>query len=341
MAVTQQQIAELAGVSRGTVYRALNNSGPVKPEVAVRIRRIAEELGYRPNRAGRLLVRANRPLKLAVIIQSTETDFMANICDLIEAAQPQFADLGAEVVVFPTTKINVDHQLELLDKIQADGFDGLALTPAEDERICDRIDELVNAGIPVVTFNTDIAGTRRLCYVGQDSYQAGRTCAGLMAAITEASGEILMITGHLSNRSHQRRIDGFRFEIRESFPNLITLPLERGNDDQEQAYRIVVETLKEHPRLRGIYASANGQAGISRALRDTGMKDQVRFICHDLTEENTANLNAGLIDFLVDQDARSQAIRPLEILINHLLSDTIPAEEFQLTKIEIYNRYNL
>ena len=36
MAVTAQQIAELAGVSRGTVDRALHNRGRVNPEVALR-----------------------------------------------------------------------------------------------------------------------------------------------------------------------------------------------------------------------------------------------------------------------------------------------------------------
>ena len=36
MAVTIQQIAEKAGVSRGTVDRALNNRGRINPEVAKR-----------------------------------------------------------------------------------------------------------------------------------------------------------------------------------------------------------------------------------------------------------------------------------------------------------------
>lgn len=55
MGVTLQQIAEKAGVSRGTVDRALNDRGRIKPEVAEKIKKIAEEMGYQPNRAGRAL----------------------------------------------------------------------------------------------------------------------------------------------------------------------------------------------------------------------------------------------------------------------------------------------
>ena len=48
MAVTLQQIAEAAGVSRGTVDRALNNRGRIRPEVEEKIKKIAQEMGYSP-----------------------------------------------------------------------------------------------------------------------------------------------------------------------------------------------------------------------------------------------------------------------------------------------------
>lgn len=52
MAVTLAEIAALAGVSRGTVDRALNDRGRVDPKVAARVRRIAAERGYRPEPCG-------------------------------------------------------------------------------------------------------------------------------------------------------------------------------------------------------------------------------------------------------------------------------------------------
>ena len=44
MSVTLQQIAEAAGVSRGTVDRALKDRGRVKPEVAEKIKKTQKHL---------------------------------------------------------------------------------------------------------------------------------------------------------------------------------------------------------------------------------------------------------------------------------------------------------
>jgi len=45
---TIKEIAALAGVSRGTVDRVLNDRGAVNPETAEKIRKIAKELDYNP-----------------------------------------------------------------------------------------------------------------------------------------------------------------------------------------------------------------------------------------------------------------------------------------------------
>ncbi|MCQ5129300.1 LacI family DNA-binding transcriptional regulator [Butyricicoccus faecihominis] len=340
MAVTQAQIAQMAGVSRGTVDRTLNNRGRVDPEVAERIRRIANELGYRPNRAGSLLQRANRPVRLGVVIQSVETPFMALMLEEINKALPHMRELGAEVIVRANEFVDIDRQLISLDELEKEGVDGIALTPVEDMRICDRIDELAKK-MPVVTFNTDLPDSRRLCYVGQENYLSGRACAGLMNMLLGGKGKVLMIAGHPASQSHRRRIDGFRSEAISTYPGLSLLPLERSNDSRQKAYEIVKEVWARHPDLRGIFIAANGQVGVCDAMRELGLKGKVHMICYDLLPDTAEGLREGLIDLLIDQDAHAQGVRPLEILLENILTGARPPEEYMLTRIDIRNQYNI
>ena len=53
MTLTLDQIARLAGVSRSTASRVINEHPNVRPEVRERVWQVINEQGYRPNQAAR------------------------------------------------------------------------------------------------------------------------------------------------------------------------------------------------------------------------------------------------------------------------------------------------
>lgn len=340
MAVTLAEIAALAGVSRGTVDRALNDRGRVDPKVAARVRRIAAERGYRPNRAGRMLARAKNPIRIGVIVQSVETMFMHTVFEEIERASAHFTTTGAEVLVRPLEGVDAQQQLDVIDELLEAGVQGIALSPAEDERVRARIQEL-SERMPVVTFNSDLPDSGRLCYVGVDNFACGRMSAGLMDLLLAGHGEVLLVAGQENNWSHQQRVDGFQTEAAANFPGLSLLPPQTCGDDQQLAHDIVCRAVQEHPSLRGVYVSVNGQLGACDALRELGLQGKVHLICHDLIPANTENVRCGLIDFLIDQDAALQGARPIELLMDYLLAGEKPETDRILACIDIRNRYNV
>ena len=340
MAVTLVEIASLAGVSRGTVDRALNNRGRVDPEVADRVRRIAAELGYRPNREGRLLALAKNPIKIGIIVQSVETMFMHMVFEEVMRTQAQLTTPGAEIYVRPIQGVDAERQLAAIDELVELGVNGLALSPAEDARVRARIMEL-SSKVPVVTFNTDLPESGRLCYVGPDNYAFGRASAGLMNLLLAGKGSVLVVGGQENNLAHRQRVDGFRDEAESQFPGLELLPTENCGDDQKLAHDIVCRALREHPDLGGVYISVNGQIGACEALTEMGAAGRVRLICHDLIPANIENVRRGVIDFLIDQDAHMQGNRPTELLLDYLLCGDNPESERILAHIDIRNRYNV
>ena len=81
MGISIKQIAEMAGVSRGTVDRALNGRPGIRPEVKAHVLAIAGQLGYRSNRAGKLLGLHKSPLCIGIQMPSEGNDFFEAVKD--------------------------------------------------------------------------------------------------------------------------------------------------------------------------------------------------------------------------------------------------------------------
>ena len=343
MAVTLQQIAEAAGVSRGTVDRALNNRGRIRPEVEEKIKKIAQEMGYQPSRAGRALAMAKRKIRIGVILQYMKTPFMQQVLKGVLEAKEEVESFGGTVKIYEIEGVEPEKVMAAMEELREEGFNGIALTPSEDQLLRARIDQYQEEyGIPVVTFNADLEDTKRLCFVGQDTFQAGRTAAGLMGEMTGGSGQVAIIFGQVANPGLISRQKGFSTEIKESFPGIEVVDTRYSYDDEWVASKIVEELLELYPELTGIYITGHGVKGVCQTLQKLGKDknhacDRQRFFW----KKNLKWLKEGTINFLIGQDAAVQGHSPVTILFQLLFDSKKPEKEFQYTDIVIRTRYNM
>ena len=338
MAVTSQQIAELAGVSRGTVDRALHHRGRVKPEVAARILKIAEELGYQANSIGQALVRQG--FRLGAILQSAETPTMQDVAAGARQAAAELRASGLEVEIREVQGRDTLQVLRQIHELLAWGANGLAVATDNTADLVQRINELSKQNIPVVTFNTDAPDSERLCFVGMDNYRAGQTAAGLIQQMLPCGGLVLPIAGHVNNGAHINRLRGF-LDTLENTDGIRLLPFQPCFDRDDYAYEVTQHTLQENPSLACVYITSNGQRGVCRAIEDAHKKGRVRVVAYDLNEPNRQLLKSGDLSFVLDQMAHQQGRQPLYILYNYLLSKKIPESELLYTDILIRTKYNI
>lgn len=99
MPITEQEIANIAGVSRGTVDRALKNRPGVSLQTKEKILKIAEEHNYKPNLIGKALVYSNRTIPVEIILNSVGNSFFDEIKRGIYDAQKDYSNYGISVAV--------------------------------------------------------------------------------------------------------------------------------------------------------------------------------------------------------------------------------------------------
>lgn len=340
MAVTIQQITERAGVSRGTVDRALNHRGRVNPDVAERIQALADEMGYLPKE--RKNKKASQKMKLGIVTQLAHSSFMLEINRGILQAKTELAERGIELLVQEGVSVDEKEQLCAIDTLMEQGIQGLAIMPVDCERIREKLNCLMETKhIPVVTFNSDIVGTKRSCFVGMDNRKSGRTAAGLMGMLTGGCGKVLVITGFFSNYVNNTRVDGFVKELKEAYPALELVGVQGSFDNAEEVEKIITNTMLSVPGINGIFIVSGGQEGIERAFQALQLERRPYTILYDLTPENRNALKTGVADFLIDQGGYVQGYEPPFILANILLKNQYPENKLCYTEINIKTKYNL
>lgn len=337
--MTINEIAHLAGVSRGTVDRVIHNRGNVNPEIQARIQQIIRETGFSPNMAASALKRSSNGLRLGVMLPSLSNHFYEDILLGIRNAERHYAQYGVSVTLRHLPNLTADAQIQTIEQLMEQGLDGLALTAIDSPEVIAYIDKF-SEQIPIVTYNTDFTHSRRLCFVGQEHLSAGRTAGNLLCNSLRRPGRIVPLISYTNILAHTQRVAGLR-SVLGNCPLEVSLspPLETAESD-EQAYQVVSSLLQEHSDIACIYVAGGGQVGAADALADSGRSAEIMMICYDLLPKTMQHLKSGVVDYTIGQQPELQGYLPISILYDYLALGRPPKQEFLYTSIDIRIREN-
>jgi len=339
--VTLKQIAALAGVSRGTVDRVLNNRGIVNPATAAKVLEIAESLNYRPNIAGKNLAVKKKKLKFGFILFGDNNPFFNDVVDGIQAKAAELEEYGVVVEIRNSDFDNHAHQVTLLDELLAANVDGIAITPVNHPLVAHKLQELASGGLPIVTVNTDIDGSGRLAYVGSNFRQSGLTAGELMGLITGGQAKVGIITGSSHILCHTERIAGFGDYLSENCPDVHLLEICENHDDDITSYSITRDLLIRKPEINALYLTAAGVYGACRAVIELNRQSSLRIISFDCVPTTVEMIKNGVIAATLGQQPRVQGSLPLDLLFNWVALGVKPASDKFYTEIEIKIKGNL
>ena len=125
---TIQMVAELAGVSRGTVDRVLNDRPHVNGEVRQRVLEAIRQLGYiSPREVYRRRVDAAlRPLTLGVLLPNWEGQFRSEVTEGVRQACEELEESKVRVLVRRCETDLPQEAVELLEAMKTERAEGFA-----------------------------------------------------------------------------------------------------------------------------------------------------------------------------------------------------------------------
>lgn len=195
-----RDVAELAGVSIGTVSNVLNGRSTVSPANRTRVEAAIRELGFVRNESARQL-RAGSSRVLALMVLDLANPFFSDVARGVD----DVADEHGLMVSVSSTGESPGRERRYLDLIEEQRVHGLLITPVLDDP--ERLDQLVRRGTPVVLVDRGSAGPHR-CSVAVDDVEGGRMAAEHLLA--QGHRELAYLGGPFDVRQVRDRLAGAR-----------------------------------------------------------------------------------------------------------------------------------
>lgn len=323
--MTIREIARLCGVSRGTVDRVINGRGKVCPETEEKILQMLAEVGYTKNIAARALTVRKTAPRIGIVLSSEGNPFFDEVIAGIRKAETDLADYGVSVTLATMRGYDTQEQLSLIDSF-GDRLSALVFQPINDERIVRRVAALAEQGIPVVTVNSDLEDSRRVCYVGSDYLRGGEVAAGVIRLVTGGEGKLGLITGVESILGHAQRRQAFEAHLQAECPQIQIVARDSAGDDIDQAYHITRRMLGQHPDMDTVMIIAAGLEGVCRAIFEAGRERQIRLFGFDNIPKTEVMMRRGLLKAVVCQQPFLQGYQAVRAAYDILLAGSAASE---------------
>jgi DNA-binding LacI/PurR family transcriptional regulator len=261
--VTISDVAEVAGVSKQTVSRVINDRPNVADHTRGRIKAVINKLGYQPDPIARSMRGSSHTLGC---ITPNLSDY--NFSSIVQAAQAEARKAGFFLLTgsAPTE----DDVQPLLNEIMNRRVDGLlVINPRDDNRFLHLL-PLIEQGTPIVYIkNTPVE--EQVSAVSLDDEAGGYLATQHLIQLGHT--KIAAIQGLTNEECTKGRMAGFRKAFREAGLELNPKLLAKGDWSASSGYQAINDLLKNGDDFSAVFAHNDRMAvGAIQALRESGFE---------------------------------------------------------------------
>lgn len=258
---------------------------------------------------------ASKDINITVVYHDTGIQF-AQV--LKAGALAAGKDFGVKVEFVGPIGIKADEEVAFIENAITKKVSGLAISNVNGEALNPVIDKALAANIPVVTFNSEAPGSKRIAFFGQDLVSSGKAAAESLINVMGDKGEVMVITGEAAASWSQDREKGVR-TVLEQHPSIkVVNTISAGWEEQAQ-YAAIENAIRANPGLTGIISlDAATTPATGRALKRTEHATKIHHVGFDLIPETLDNIKAGVTDVSLSQNPYQQGYMPVKALFEYI-----------------------
>lgn len=267
------------------------------------------------------MVRNGAPFKVG-FLEKNQTRYWNSINTGIERGGTVF---GFETLVRAPEHEDVDLQIAHGRDLLREGVDALGVVGTRSGPLSDFVDEVVESGLPVVTFDLDLPDTRRHLYVGSADYaRLGQVAAESMAESLSAGDPVLVMPGSSIGQGAKAKVAGFCAEMERKGIEVVV-----GESDEDDAGRCaeIAARLIETRDFRGLFGPyAYHPHTFARLVTERDLSPRPVIVGFDMEEETVQAIQQGLVAssiWIREYYFGLYACSAIGLMLNHGLSEAL------------------
>lgn len=309
-----KKVAEVAGVSVGTVSHVITGSVPVSEPLRLKVQAAIRKLNYHPNHVARSL-KTSKTQTLGVIVPDLTISFFPQVIRGAEAA----ARKSDYSLIAVNSHDDGERQKDLLSLLRSQRVEGILLVIAAAPTPLNQISLIIDAGIPIVCLDR-IPDRVPVDSVSVEDLEAAEM--GVRHLIEAGHRHIAIVTGPLALKNERRRLQGYRLALEKAGVEVDQQLIWPGNLRPQDVTAMCRERLSDGLPFPDALFCTNGPTALAalRALRDRGLRtpDDIAFATFD--ELAVDDLFTPSITTVV-QPAYDIGFRAAEILLDRINGD--------------------
>ncbi|MCF6735500.1 LacI family DNA-binding transcriptional regulator [Blastococcus sp. KM273129] len=308
---TLEQVAALAGVSRATVSRVINDSPRVSPEARDAVHAAVEALRYVPNRMARSLV-TRRTDTIALVLSESNTQIFADpfFARIVRGLSARLADTEQNLVLLAARGRR--EQEKVARYVRQGHVDGVILISLHRDDLLP--DLLARSPVPLVLSGRPFDG-RPVPYVDADNVGGARAATSHLLRLGRS--RIGTVSGPLDMVAGLDRLTGYRAALAAAGAPASPELVAEGDFTEAGGSRAMTRLLGDVPDLDAVFVASDPMAvGALRVLRAAGRRvpEDVAVVGFDDAEvaatcdpplttvaQPLDEMTGGLIDLLLEQ----------------------------------------
>jgi ribose transport system substrate-binding protein len=200
-------------------------------------------------------------LKIVMIAKNTTNPVFVSARKGAEVAAKELAEKhGLRIEIVWMTPDREDGELQALAVAQAvrDRANAILISCSDPARTTGAIDNAVDRGVPVMTFDSDAAGSKRFAFYGVDDEQLGRAVMRELAGQIQKKGPVAILAGNADAPNLRKRVEGVKKEAA-LYPGIQIVGTFNHNETPGDAAAEVSRAQAANPQIRG-WAMVGGWA---------------------------------------------------------------------------------